>query len=112
MVDPSDLCRIATTLGGLPISGCLEGSPADRAGLRYGDIVLAINGMPTASWNDFFQARRVCTGRLTVRVFRQGAEFEVAMDLPAQSRSPREVLEELQRRDPRPAAGPSRSETN
>lgn len=112
MVDPSELCRIATTLGGLPISGCLHGSPAARAGLRYGDIVLAINGIPTASWNDFFQARSGATGRLTVRVFRQGAEFEVTMDLPTQSRSPREVLEELRRRDPVPEAELSRDEIN
>jgi|SRR3954463_13592857 S1-C subfamily serine protease len=112
MVDPSELCRIATTLGGLPISGCVEGSPAERAGLRYGDIVLAINGIPTASWNDFFQARRGSSGQLTVRVFRQGAEFEATMDLPAQSRSPREVLEELQRREPLSSAGLSRRDIN
>jgi S1-C subfamily serine protease len=72
---------------------------------------LAINGKPTASWNDFFQARRGCAGRLTVRVFRQGAEFEVTMELPAKSRSPREVLEEL-RRDSTPAAPAARSELN
>jgi S1-C subfamily serine protease len=93
MLSLSDLSRLATALGGLPISGCLQGSPAERAGLRYGDILLSINGMPTASWNDFFQARRCIPGDVTVRVFRRGHEFEATMALPNASRSPREVLE-------------------
>jgi S1-C subfamily serine protease len=106
MLSPSDLSRLATALGGLPILGCLEGSPADRAGIRYGDILLSINGIPTASWSDFFQARRRSTGQISVRVFRQGSEFDVILELPATSKSPREVLAELQRREllPQPAA--------
>ena len=99
MLTPADLSRLATALGGLPILGCLEGSPAERAGIRYGDILLSVNGMPTASWTDFFQARRRSAGQISVRVFRQGTEFEVTMDLPPTSRSPREVLDELQRRE-------------
>lgn len=100
---PSDLSRLATDLGGLPILGCIEGSPADQAGIRYGDIILSINGIATPSWAEFFEARRQTTGRITVRVFRLGLELEVSMELPATSRSPREVLEELQRRDLLPA---------
>jgi predicted metalloprotease with PDZ domain len=86
-------------MGGLPIWGCLNGSPADRAGIRYGDILLSVTGVPTPSWSEFFQARRRSTGQISVRVFRQGVEFEVSMDMPAASRTPREVLDELQRRD-------------
>jgi S1-C subfamily serine protease len=93
MVPLSDLSRIATALGGVPISGCLEGSPAARAGLRYGDVVLAINGMPTASWADFFQARRRSADCVTAKIFRHGREFEVTMKLPIQTRTPRHVLE-------------------
>jgi predicted metalloprotease with PDZ domain len=104
MLSPADLSELATALGGLPILGCLENSPADRAGIRYGDILLSINGIPTASWSDFFQARRRATGQISVRVFRQGLEFDAKMDLPAATRSPREVLEELQRRDLLPRA--------
>jgi len=93
VVTPAELSRIATALGGVPISGCLRGSPAERAGIRYGDIVLSVDGLPTASWMEFFQARRRCSGKMRVRVFRSGREFEVALDLPARFRCPRELLE-------------------
>ena len=104
MVPPSELSRLATALGGVPITGCLRNSPADRAGIRYGDIMLSINGEPTASWTDFFQARKRAKGRMTVRVFRQGREFDVALDMPSQPLCPRAVLEELSQRDLLPRA--------
>lgn len=93
MVTPADLSRLATALGGVPVSGCLEGSPAARAGIRYGDVMLAINGQPTASWSEFFLARTTSPDLVTVRVFRQGAEFDVKMALPAKRLTPRAVLE-------------------
>lgn len=99
MLRPSALTRLATALGGLPILGCIQGSPAGIAGLRYGDIVLSLNGVPTASWSDFFLARRQSPGDVVVRVFRQGVEFETPMALSPQIKSPREVLDELLRRD-------------
>lgn len=105
MLRPSELTRLATVLGGVPIMGCLHGSPADRAGIRYGDILMSINGMATASWTDFFEARRRTRGqRMTVRVFRQGEELEVTLDLAPTSLSPRAVLEELRHRDLFPRA--------
>jgi S1-C subfamily serine protease len=104
MVSLSDLSRLATVLGGVPIPGCSEGSPAQRAGLRYGDVLLSIDGLPTASWADFFQARQRRTERMTVRVFRQGAEFDVSLELPAMSRCPRDVLERRRQRELQPCA--------
>jgi S1-C subfamily serine protease len=92
MLSLSELARLASALGGVPISGCLDGSPAHHAGLRYGDVLLSIDGVPTASWSAFFDARRGAR-RSTVRVFRRGAEFDVTLDLPANWRTPREVLE-------------------
>jgi S1-C subfamily serine protease len=99
MFSPADLSRLATALGGLPISGCAPGSPAALAGVCYGDIVLSVNGMPTASWSDFFQARRRSAGPLRVRVFRRGLELEASMTLPLRAQSPRAVLDEHVRRE-------------
>jgi S1-C subfamily serine protease len=104
MLSPSELARLAIALGGLPILGCLEGSPADLLGVRYGDILLSVNGFPTASWHDFLEARRQCDGKLVARVFRQGNEFELSIPLRASSKSPLEVLGELQSRGIMPGA--------
>jgi S1-C subfamily serine protease len=98
LLSPSELARLATILGGLPILGCLAGSPADGAGIRYGDILLRVNGMPTASWDDFLQARDRDGTRLAARVFRQGVELELSFELRPSTKSPLEVLDELQSR--------------
>ena len=66
--------------------------------MRYGDILLSINGVPTASWDDFLQARAQCGNKLLARVFREGTEFDVALTLRASKATPLEVLGELQNR--------------
>lgn len=93
MLGPSAITRLATALGGLPILGCGQASPAGVAGLRYGDILLSLNGVRTASWSDFFQARWQSPGAVVVRVFRQGVEFEAPLALSPKVKSPREVLD-------------------
>jgi membrane-associated protease RseP (regulator of RpoE activity) len=93
MLNPSALTELATALGGLPILGCHTGSPAERAGIRYGDILLSINGRQTASWSDFFQAHTQSTGATSVRVLRQGIELVAILELPPAARTPRELLE-------------------
>jgi S1-C subfamily serine protease len=98
MLSPTDLAALAAALGGLPIMGCLEGSPAAEAGLRYGDILLAIDGTPTACWDDFLRARRQQVGELRASVFRQGTTFDVVMSLRPVSKGPQALLGELQER--------------
>lgn len=85
MKNPRELQTIANILGGVPILGVLPGSAADRAGLRYGDIVTQVNGVPTTTFNDFLSAHDRSNGVLTLEVFRDGAKVSFEMALPARN---------------------------
>lgn len=100
MQHPEALTQVANSLNGLPILGCAPGSPAARAGLRYGDIVLAVNGAPTPSWAAFFDASAHAHGELHLRVFRQGRELQLPLQLDTNARTPRAVLDAPQREKP------------
>ena len=95
----SDLHAIAATLGGLPLLGCLRGSPAERAGLRYGDVVLEVNGHRTPDWVAYIDAIHERKPVMTVRFFRDGTERLAELQLPPETSpaSPQELLHELAR---------------
>ncbi|HET8936191.1 MAG TPA: PDZ domain-containing protein [Polyangiales bacterium] len=95
MLTPAELARLATALGGLPILGCLAGSPAEDAGVRYGDILLSLDGMPTSSWDEFVRARTQAGRAIVVRVFRQGQEFDLSIELRRSDKTPEQVIDEL-----------------
>lgn len=58
----------------------LADSPAQRAGLRPGDQILAVNGQPLESWFQFVERVRSAPGeRLSLRVERDGRELELAI---------------------------------
>jgi S1-C subfamily serine protease len=76
----SNLDKLAETLGGLPVYGCLPGSHAARAGLRFGDVLLSVDGTPTRTWVDYLKAREHSGDSIRVRLFRDGLELEV--DIP------------------------------
>jgi S1-C subfamily serine protease len=77
----SDLARIAQTLGGLPVYGCPVGSSAERAGVRWGDVLLSVDGRPTPTWTSYVDARQASGETLRLRLFRNGEEFEVDLVL-------------------------------
>jgi S1-C subfamily serine protease len=100
MQSRTDLFRLAAAIGGVPILGCLDGSPAAEAGVRYGDILLSVDGLPTATWDDFLEARSRSKGGFLARIFRGGDEFEVSIEFRRrENKSPLEVLGELVSRD-------------
>ena len=92
MQHPHELTQVANSLSGLPILGCSTGSPAARAGLRYGDIVLAVDGAPTPSWSAFFEASARAE-TLSLRVFRYGRQLELTLSLSRNARTPRSLLD-------------------
>ncbi len=90
----AEIQAIADTLGGLPVWGCLPGSPAHRAGIGYGDILLEVNGVRT----DGVQAyQRACEADVDrerrVRLMRDGREIALtlALDPPIAQRPPEAI---------------------
>jgi len=85
MLSSEQLTKLATVLGGLPVLGCRPGSPAARAGIRYGDVVLSVNGMKTPDWASYVEARALARQRMQVAIFRGGqeVELELAFDVNA-----------------------------
>ncbi len=80
VLDRRTLERLATLYGGLPLLGCLPGSPAARAGLRVGDIVIRVNGIPTPDVDAFLEAKLAGGVVKSVSFVRDGQELFVELD--------------------------------
>jgi regulator of sigma E protease len=62
------------------IDQVMAGAPAQRAGLRVGDRVVAVDGAPVASWYQFTRIVRASDGRpLSIEVERDGARLTLAL---------------------------------
>src|SRR6478735_10964476 len=77
MISRKQLEEIAETIRGVPVWGCLPGSPAAEAGVRYGDIVMSVNGVATPGIDEYLEARKLRTDGFELRLFRDGQELEV-----------------------------------
>ena len=75
------IAALATALEGVPVWGCLPGSPSHEAGIRAGDILLEVNGLRVKDVGDYIKARGAEPTDMTVRLFRDGEEmtFECSM---------------------------------
>jgi len=63
------------------IGSVQQDSPAARAGLRLGDRIVAIDGVPMAGWHDVARAIRAAGARrLTLEVERDGARLANAVE--------------------------------
>jgi S1-C subfamily serine protease len=79
MQDRSQVGRIAKALEGIPVWGCLPGSVAQKAGIRYGDILLTVNGQRTKDIEDYMAARKLRKDGVELTLFRDGREMSVDM---------------------------------
>lgn len=91
MISRKQLEEIAATVEGVPVWGCLPGSTAAEAGVRYGDILLEVNGMRTPGVDEYIAARALRGDGLDLRIFRDGKELRVFVEF----RRPADTLEAL-----------------
>jgi S1-C subfamily serine protease len=77
LLKKSSIDELARALGGLAVYGCLPGSTAQQAGVRYGDILLSVDGHATPTWEAYVVAREHSGDSIHLRIFRDGREFEV-----------------------------------
>lgn len=82
MLKWEDVTRLATRLNGVPVLGCRPGSPAALAGVRYGDILISVNNVPTPDWAAYVEARALGRGQMRVEVFRAGETLVLELALP------------------------------
>jgi S1-C subfamily serine protease len=82
MLKWEDVTRMATRLQGVPVLGCRPGSPSARAGVQYGDILMAVNGMATPDWAAYIEARALSPGHMVIEVFRAGDTLTLEFDMP------------------------------
>jgi S1-C subfamily serine protease len=66
------VARIAEILGGIPVWEVFPDSAAEHAGVKFGDIILRVNGVATPTFDSFLAAGRDHLERLEFDVFRNG----------------------------------------
>src|SRR5829696_4451942 len=66
---------------GLLVRGVVAGSPAGRAGLERGDLIVRAGGRPLASVDDLFDALDAARGAVELGVVRGTEERDVRVDL-------------------------------
>jgi len=89
------LFALARALEGVPILGALGGTSAARAGLRYGDVLLSVNGVRTTSISDYIHAKDLRRGGMTVVVFRDGVQQELEFEFAGAPADPSSFVGEL-----------------
>ena len=96
MIPRKQLQAIAAAVQGIPVWGCLKGSPTPEAGVRYGDIVLVVNGVRTLSVDDYVEARKLRKDGVDLEILRDGRELTLHLSFrPANTTTLGELAEQV-----------------
>jgi S1-C subfamily serine protease len=97
LIAKSSLFALAKALEGIPVLGALSGTPAARAGIRYGDVLLSVNGKRTRTVMDYVEAKALRDDGMDIVVFRTGEEriANLVYDAKTLAPDPAAILAEL-----------------
>ena len=84
----SKLERLAKLLGGIPVWEVFPESGAAHAGVRFGDIILKVNGTKTPTFEMFLEAGEKHLDFLEFEVFRNGQLLQLTSNEARVSRRP------------------------
>ena len=76
----AQLDRLARILGGIPVWEVYADSGAAAAGVRFGDIILRVNGKETPTFEQFLAIGEANLSRLEFEVFRNGKTLRLSSD--------------------------------
>jgi S1-C subfamily serine protease len=74
----AQLDRLAKILGGIPVWEVYADSGAAAAGVRFGDIILRLNGKATPTFEHFLEIGESSFSRLEFEVFRNGKTLRLS----------------------------------
>ncbi|HEX6245285.1 MAG TPA: PDZ domain-containing protein [Polyangiales bacterium] len=81
-----------TKFEGIPVWFCFPGSPAERAGVREGDRLLAVNGMRMGDVFDYVTARGLDSRRINLTLLRGNSVHDLTVELDGSYRISPEAL--------------------
>ena len=90
-----DLGKLAETLEGIPVWGCLPGSVAQAAGIQYGDVVMSVNGQRTRDLDDYLSARELRSDGADVVIFRNGVEQTLSLIFRRDHEAPDRLVQRI-----------------
>jgi len=84
MMNREQLAKLAEALGGIPVWGVLPGSVSQRCGVRYGDVIISVNGIKTSNADEYVEARSARRDGADIVIFREGQEvlLRLSFDRP------------------------------
>jgi serine protease Do len=65
---------------GVLVSSVESGSSAEKAGVKAGDVITAVNGENVRSPGDFSREMRMANGKVTLKVMREKQEREIRLE--------------------------------
>jgi S1-C subfamily serine protease len=74
------LDRLAKILGGIPVWEVYADSGAAAAGVRFGDIILRVNGKETPTFEQFLEVGEAHMANLEFEVFRNGKTLRLSCE--------------------------------